>query len=65
MSSVSDLEIYQRLLTAADEFDRLQTRGATLVGSAALNTASRTLRGMAQAIYEHSLATPEEGVRLQ
>ena len=65
MSLLSDLEIYQRLLAAADEFDRLQTRGVSLVGGAALNTACRTLRGMAQAIYEHSLATPEEGVRPQ
>jgi hypothetical protein len=55
MSPVSDLEVYQRLLAAADEFEKLQA-AATLVGGAALNTACRTLRGMAQAIYEHSLA---------
>jgi hypothetical protein len=60
MSPVSDLEVYQRLVTAADEFERLQTQGVSFVGSAALNTACRALRGMAQAIYEHSLSEPDE-----
>jgi hypothetical protein len=40
----------------------MAAQGVSLVGGAALNTACRTLRGMAQAIYEHSLATPDEGL---
>jgi hypothetical protein len=62
MNPVSDLEIYQRFVALADEFDRMAAQGVSLVGGAALNTAGRTLRGMAQAIYEHSLATPDEGL---
>jgi hypothetical protein len=60
MSPVSDLEVYQRLVSVADEFERMQAQGVTLVGGAALNTACRSLRGMAQAIYEHSLAVVDE-----
>ena len=61
MSGVTDLEIFQRLNAVADEFDQLAARGASLVGGAALGTACRSLRGMAAAIYEHSLSS-EEGV---
>lgn len=60
MNPVSDLEIYQRITAIADEFDLLTKRGASLIGGTALNTACRTLRGMAQAIYEHSLASSED-----
>ena len=60
MSGVSDLEIYQRLSTVADEFDRLAAQGVSLIGGAALTTARQSLRGMAAAIYEHSLAAGEE-----
>ncbi len=59
MTSVTDLEVCQRLLAAAAEFDDLQAHSATLVGSAALNTASRTLRGMAQAVFETTLAAAD------
>ena len=65
MPPVSDLEIYQRLLTVAEEFERLTAQGASLIGGAALNTAGRSLRGMAQAIYDHSLAVPDEDSRPQ
>ena len=61
MNGVTDLEIYQRLTAVADEFDRLAAEGVSLVGGAALGTACRSLRGMAAALYEHSLAS-EEGV---
>lgn len=60
MNPASDLEIYQRITAVADEFDLLAKRGASLIGGTALSTACRTLRGMAQAIYEHSLASSED-----
>lgn len=60
MSGTSDLEIYQRFATIADEFDQLAARGVSLIGGTALQTACRTLRGMAAAIYEHSLSQPED-----
>lgn len=60
MNPVSDLEIYQRFAAIAEEFDGLAKRGVSLIGGTALNTACRTLRGMAAAIYEHSLAASEE-----
>ena len=59
MNPVSDIEIYQRFAAMADELDGLAKRGVSLIGGTALNTASRTLRGMAAAIYEHSLAASE------
>ena len=59
MGPISDLEIYQRLAEIAEEFDRMQAAGVSLVGGAALNTACRTLRGMAQALYEHSISDDE------
>jgi hypothetical protein len=63
MSPISDLEVYKRLAEVAEEFERMQAQGPSLVGGAALNTASRTLRGMAQAVYEHSLAADEDATR--
>jgi|GEM_PF-894542 hypothetical protein len=60
MSGISDLEIYQRIVAMADEFDAMSARGPSLIGGTALNTACRTLRGMAAAIYEHSLSAPED-----
>jgi hypothetical protein len=62
MSPITDLEIHQRLAAVADEFERLQAEGVSLVGGVALSTATRTLRGMAQAIYEHSL-TDDDATR--
>ncbi|HKR88115.1 MAG TPA: hypothetical protein VJS38_08050 [Phenylobacterium sp.] len=60
MNSVSDLEIYQRFAAMAEELDGMAKRGGSLIGGTALSTACRTLRGMAAAIYEHSLAVSEE-----
>jgi hypothetical protein len=60
MSGVSDIEIYQRLSAVAEEFDRLAAQGVSLIGGVALGTACRSLRGMAAAIYEHSLASGEK-----
>lgn len=51
--SVSDIQVYQKLTAMADELEQLADQGATLVGDAALTTASRTVRGMATAVYQH------------
>lgn len=60
MTPASDLEIYQRFVAMADELEALARRGVSLIGGTAVSTAVRTLRGMATAIYEHSLASSEE-----
>jgi hypothetical protein len=62
MSALSDLEIYQRLNAMADELDQLAKRGVSLIGGTALNTAGRTLRGMAKAVYEHSLGVADDSL---
>lgn len=54
MSTPSDLDVYRRLSEVADEFEALAA-GASLVGGTALRTAAATVRGMAQAVYEHAL----------
>lgn len=61
MSGLSDLEIYQRFTAIAEEFEQLAARGPSLIGGTALSTATRTLRGMAAAIYEHSLMVADDG----
>lgn len=62
MNPVSDLEIYQRFTTIAEELEQMARQGVSLIGGTALNTACRSLRGMAEAVYEHSLAgTDEDG----
>ena len=60
MSGISDLEIYQRFTAIAEEFDQLYARSPSLIGGTALTTATRTLRGMAAAIYEHSLMVTDD-----
>jgi hypothetical protein len=60
MNPLSDLEVYQRLIAVAEELEAMRSQGVTLIGGAALETASRSLLGMAQAIYEHSLASADE-----
>jgi hypothetical protein len=59
MTSVTDLEVYQRFTAMVEELEALFARGPTLVGGAAISTACHTLRGMASAIYEHSLSNDE------
>lgn len=54
MPPPTDLEVYQRLTAVADEFEQLAA-GASLIGETALKTAAVTVRGMAQAVYEHAL----------
>jgi len=56
MADVSDIEVYQKLTEIADDLDAMAVQGATLVGNAALTTASRTVRGMASAVYQHIMS---------
>jgi hypothetical protein len=60
MGQVSDITVYQKLTEIADELDALSADGATLVGEAALNTAARTVRGMATAVYQHIMSDHDE-----
>lgn len=60
MSGVSDLEIYQRFTAMAEELERMASQGVSLIGGTALSTACRSLRGMASAIYEHSISLNDE-----
>ena len=62
MGQVTDVAVYQKLSEIADELDMLAAAGASLVGDAALTTASRTVRGMAQAVYQHIMATQDEAL---
>lgn len=56
MTEVSDIAVYQKLTEMADELDEMAVQGASLVGNAAVTTASRNLRGMATAVYRHIMA---------
>lgn len=62
MGQVSDIAVYQKLSEIADELDMLAAEGASLVGEAALGTASRTVRGMAQAVYQHIMSNEDEAL---
>jgi hypothetical protein len=53
MAEVSDIAVYQKLSEMADELDRLAAEGPTMVGEVALETAAKTVRGMASAVYQH------------
>ena len=60
MAQVSDIAVYQKLTEIADELDEMAAQGASLVGDAALNTASRNVRGMATAVYKHIMADNDQ-----
>ena len=60
MAEVSDIAVYQKLSEVADELDQMAAEGATLVGDVALNTASKTVRGMATAVYKHIMSDRDE-----
>ena len=60
MPPVNDIAVYQKLSEIADDLDQLASEGASLVGEAALNTAARTVRGMATAVYQHIMSTGDE-----
>jgi hypothetical protein len=56
MAQVSDIAVYQKLTEIADALDEMVAQGASLVGEAALKTASHNTRGMANAIYKHIMS---------
>jgi hypothetical protein len=60
MRALSDLDVYQHLVRSADELDQLAARSTSLVGETALKTAAMSVRGMATAVYEHSLSDDAE-----
>jgi hypothetical protein len=62
MAEVSDISVYQKLTAIADELDQMASRGATLVGTAALDTAARTVRGMASAVYQRIMSDRDDGL---
>jgi hypothetical protein len=61
-NALSDLEVYRRLVAAADALDEAARAAASVVGNAALSTAAQTVRGMAQTVYEHCLSDGDVGV---
>ncbi|HEX2815093.1 MAG TPA: hypothetical protein VHN39_01770 [Phenylobacterium sp.] len=56
MAEISDIAVYQKLTELADELDQMAAEGASLVGGVALETAAKTVRGMAGAVYQHIMA---------
>ena len=54
--TITDLQVYQQLSATADALDQVALYAASLVGETALKTAAHSVRGMAKAIYEASLA---------
>ncbi|MGZ3403287.1 MAG: hypothetical protein ACXWKN_08550 [Phenylobacterium sp.] len=60
MAQTTDIAVYQKLVEIADELDEMAAQGATLVGDAALVTASRNVRGMATAVYKHIMAEADQ-----
>jgi hypothetical protein len=60
MAEVSDIVVYQKLTELADELDDMVAQGTSLVGNAALTTASHNVRGMALAVYRHIMADREQ-----
>ncbi|MDB5452713.1 MAG: hypothetical protein JWO33_1291 [Caulobacteraceae bacterium] len=59
MRALSDLDVYQHLVRAADELDQLAAQSTSLIGETALKTAAMSVKGMATAVYEHSLSDGE------
>jgi hypothetical protein len=62
MAEVSDIVVYQKLTEIADELDDMAAGGASIVGEVALTTASKTVRGMATAVYQRIMADRDEGL---
>lgn len=60
MAEVSDIAVYQKLSEVADELDHMAAQGVTMVGDVALSTASKTVRGMATAVYKHIMSASDE-----
>jgi hypothetical protein len=62
MAEMSDIAVYQKLTEVADELDEMAAQGASLVGGVALETAAKTVRGMASAVYKHIMSDRDEAV---
>ena len=60
MTETSDIAVYQKLTEVADELDQMAADGASLVGAVALETASKTVRGMATAVYQRIMADRDD-----
>ncbi|WP_411287502.1 hypothetical protein [Phenylobacterium sp.] len=58
---LSDLDVYRRLREAAEALDRMAEEAASLVGETASKTAAASVRGMANAVYQHALADDAGG----
>ena len=56
MAEVTDITVYQKLTEVADELEEMAAQGASMVGGVALETAAKTVRGMASAVYQHIMA---------
>jgi hypothetical protein len=56
MAEVTDIAVYQKLTEVADELEEMAAQGASMVGGVALETAAKTVRGMASAVYRHIMA---------
>jgi ubiquinone biosynthesis protein UbiJ len=60
MAQASDIAVYQKLTEIADELDQMVAEGASVVGEVALTTASKTVRGMATAVYQRIMADRDD-----
>lgn len=60
MAEVSDIAVYQKLSEVADELDQMASEGASMVGEVALQTAAKTVRGMASAVYKRIMADRDD-----
>jgi len=60
MAEVTDITVYQKLTEVADELDQMAAEGASMVGVVALETAAKTVRGMATAVYQRIMADRDD-----
>ena len=60
MAEVTDITVYQKLTEVADELDQMAADGASMVSVVALETASKTVRGMATAVYQRIMADRDD-----
>jgi hypothetical protein len=52
---MTDRDVYLKLAAMAEELAALAEAAESVVGQSALQSAARTVAGMAKAIYEHAL----------
>jgi len=60
MAEITDIAVYQKLSEVADELDQMAAEGASLVGVVALETAAKTVRNMASAVYQRIMADRDD-----